>query len=267
MGYSTTIYAVDLNVLRSSIDSGNLELIDRLRKCEAPPASGNDVDPTKGPRIRLALNSDIFLNGNRVSWEEFTVAILDPKWHGTNLYTFQEPGQRTGQWSELGSFKKAMRQAIAGSQFIGELVCDSEEELLSGWHEDEGISAETAAEELILGTISFPDAGYQYGYGLERICRCIGTLLGSISGKNRMKSLKLSTLLEKIRCPVSLPKYDDFPYISHLSHSEVELEIDRIRAMDLSYPKSKLIEEGRRSLLRFLEYAGREQLGVVAFYY
>lgn len=267
MGYSTTIYAVDLDVLRSAIGSQDMDLVERLRKLE----SGKPVDPTKGPRVKLALNSDIFLNGKLVTWEEFKVAIIDPKWSGTDLYKLDEQGRRTGRWSETGSFSRALQQVLgqvpAALSVSGIYSCDSEQELLTGWQDSEEISEEAAAEELITGTISVPDAAHQYGYGLELICQLVGTRLGSIGGKRRMKALKLDTPLATTRVPISLPEYDDFPYISHLSDEEVCEELSRLRAMDLSYPKSRLIERDRQVLLGYLEDAGQQELGVVAFYY
>jgi len=89
VGYSTVVYAVDLGVLRSAIGSQDMDLVERLRNLECD----DPVDPTKGPRVKVAANSDIFLNGRLVTWEEFKVAIVDPKWSGMNLYLFQEHGE------------------------------------------------------------------------------------------------------------------------------------------------------------------------------
>jgi hypothetical protein len=111
--------------------------------------------------------------------------------------------------------------------------------------------------------------GHQYGYGLERLCRELGTRLRGIEGKGGMlQALKLNTPLSKERPPVKLPKSkNDFPGIGHLTAAEVEREAKRLAGMDLSYTKDELIEEDRKELLRSLQKAAKKKLGVVAFYY
>jgi hypothetical protein len=82
-----------------------------------------------------------------------------------------------------------------------------------------------------------------------------------------LQALKLNTPLSKERAPVKLPKSDDFPAIGYLTADEVEKEVKRLGAMDLSFPKDELIEEDRRELLKALQKAAKKGVGVVAFYH
>jgi hypothetical protein len=274
VGYSTTLYAVDLNELSSAVGSGSATLLARVRSTIDPEdgATGT-VDPTKGPRVKLTLSSEIYLNGERVTWDEFKVGLSDPKWKGTYLYQFQEDGKRTGVFSRPGSFVTAIGEAIAADpafarawrQTIGTIVCDSEEELLAGWEDVEELPAEQALAELISGQFSRPDCSY--GYALEELCQTLGTRLATLGGKNRLKALKLDTPLSRTCLPVPLPEVDEFPFISYLSAEDVQKEAERLRALDLSYPRSAIIESERRLLLQGLETAAERRMGVVAFYY
>jgi len=102
--------------------------------------------------------------------------------------------------------------------------------------------------------ITRPGMGSRYGYGLERLCEALGTRLTSIGGRRGpMKALKLDTSLAKVRLPVPLPKPRyDFPLIVYLTAAQVQREVERLGAMDLSFPKGEGIEAERKELLRAL---------------
>ena len=94
----------------------------------------------------------------------------------------------------------------------------------------------------------------------------VGTFLDAV-GTDRLQSLQLKTPLSKTRLPVKLPRIEDFPYISYLDAEELRAEVDRLRGMDLSYPRDREVEEERRYFLRLLESAVGQNRGVVGFYY
>lgn len=262
MGYATTLYAVDLGGLGAAVGSNDAGLIERARAGDASPGA---VDPTKGPRVKLARDSQIFLNGRPVAWEELREIIRDPCWAGMFVYWYQENGRMEGAWSERGSFARALHGAMAGTRIAALMCCNTEEDLVDGWEDDETIPDDQAAAELVAGTFSRQDCSY--GYGLERLCLVLGSRLGVIEGKARLKALKLDTPLAKSRTPIRLPEVDEFPYIGYLTAEEVRGEVARLGAMDLSYPPSAAIARDRRALLQYLETAAQAGHAVVAFYY
>jgi hypothetical protein len=266
MGYATKLYAIDLDALMSAVGSRNARLLKRLRPAQKS-LKGGQKDPMQGPRIKLTSKSEIILNGQPVSFDELRTELNRRKWKGTYLFTYLENGRRTGRWSKPGSFARALSKVYPWTQFLGEMTCDSDEDLAHGW-QDEEISEEQAAAELIEGWVSKPQQAHQYGYGLERLCQLLGSRLATIEGKRGMlQALKLNTPLSKERSPVSLPQRDDFPVIGYLTADEVECEVERLRKLDLSSPKRAAIEEGRKTFFRCLKEAAKRRTSLVAFYY
>jgi hypothetical protein len=266
MAYATKLYAIDLDALTSAVGSRDARLLRRLRPAKKP-LKGGKRDPMQGPRVKLTRKSEIVLNGRPVSFDELRTELNRRTWKGTYLFTYLESGRRTGRWSKPGSFALALSKLYPWTQFLGEMTCDSDEDLVQGWEDDE-ISEEQAAAELIQGRVSQPRQAHQYGYGLERLCQLLGSRLATIEGKRGMlQVLKLNTPLSNERSPVALPKRDDFPVIGFLAADEVEREVERLRGLDLSYPKSAEIEEDRKTFCRCLEKASKKRIGIVAFYY
>lgn len=223
---------------------------------------------TRGPRVKVTKDSQIFLNGQPVSFDELKAAMARPEWKGTFLYIFQEiEGKRSGTWARLGSFAQAFYPTLPPQQFIGISCCNSDQELLTKGEDDE-ISLSQACLELVAGEITRPDCGHQYGYALEKLCSVLGTRLATIEGKGGILShLDLDTGLCEERSPVDLPERDDFPAISYLTSEEVRRELGQLATLDLSSAKSPEIEEDRRTLFESMQRAASKELGIVAFYY
>ncbi len=266
MGYSTNLYAVDLHALRAVVGSRDARLLKRLRPAKGAPKAGKK-DPLQGPRVKLTRKGAIVLNGQAVTFDQLRTELNRRKWKGTYLFSYVEATPRTGRWRNPGSFSRALARACPHTQFLGTLECNGDEDLNHGWKDDE-ISAEEAAAELVEGTVSQPGAAHQYGYGLERLCRLLGTRLATIEGKGGMLSaLELETPLARKRAPVRLPKREEFPDVGYLTADEVRRELERLRGRDPSQPRSAGIEEGRKTFFRCLKQAAEKRVGIVAFYY
>ncbi|PAY17434.1 hypothetical protein CKO51_21190 [Rhodopirellula sp. SM50] len=249
--------------------SQDQRLIDRLR---SKMADEGPIAPDAGPRVKLCKNGDIYFNGVLVTWDEFIRQLGDPMWDGTELHEYTESFEMDGDWSNSGEFWIAVRSAMAswagkGPRYAAWNLCSSEEKWMQSGKDE--LTDFQAAMELVQGTISRLGKSFApyYGYGLEYLCGTLGSKLETIEGKNRLKSLRLETPLTEFRCPVSLPFYEDFPYISYIEADEVRLEWQRLSAADLSYRKSRLIEEDRRSVAACLQRADRKGCGIVSFYY
>jgi hypothetical protein len=255
MGYSTSIYGVDLDQLRAAIGSEDAKLIQRLLPARRKPL--------KNPRVYVNSGSNIFLNGQFVTLAELCAEISRPKWKGTTLYYNEAARIRSGPWTKVFSLSAEISKRIPDNQFY--LIEVSAGDVGGG---DDELSAEVAAAELVAGRLSQPKVDYYYGYGLKRVCEVLGTLLTVIEGKGGMlRGLRLDTPLSKERWPVRLPKYRDFPRVGYLSPSEVEREVTRLEGIDLSYPKDEWTEEDRKEYRAALRKAAKKGLGVVAFYH
>lgn len=263
MGYATMLYAVDLDKLKVAVGSSDARLIRRLL-----PKSTARQNPNDLPRVLVNRKGEIFLNRRLVTLNELVRELRQRKWKGTPLYYCFAQGRHTGRWKDTWSFHNAMLETIPPSQFTNTQLCFSEEELYGGVDEDYELSAEEAAAELVDGRLSRPKMGYQYGYGLEKLCSVLGTFLTSVGGGGGMLGyLRLKTPLQKERHPVPLQKSrSDFPGISYLTAAEVRREVDRVSAIDLSH-RDEEIESARREFLEALQKAAKKGLGVVAFYH
>jgi|SRR5262245_35673107 len=267
MGYSTVLYAVDLAELASSVGSGNERLIRRL--LPAGKAKGGHKRNKVILRVLLNNKSEVFLNGERVSFEELMAELTRPKWKDSLLHFYETDGRRAGRWKEESSFVCAMLNGLPTEDFLVYECCFTLKEFNSGAAASDEPSVDEAAVDLVEGKVTRPRYAYQYKYALERLCAVLGTLLTAIEGKGGMlTALKLNTPLSKERAPVPLPNArEDFPAIGYLTAAEVEQEAKRLGGMELSYPKDELIEADRKELLRALQKAAKKGLGVVAFYY
>ena len=276
MGYSTSIYAVDLDKLKAAVGSGDARLLKRLL-----PRGKAGRGKRAGEVIRILVNkkSEIYLNGRRVSFDELVAEVSRPKWKWSYALRYDAP-VRTGRWRGDYTFMKALQAALPSPDWLNTQYCYTLEDFKRGYIEDEGrylddkddrgdISEEEAAADLVEGGALRARYGSEYGYGLEKLCELFGTLLAGIEGKGGMlQALKLNTPLSKERSQVKLPKSkDDFPAIGYLTADEVGREAKRLAGMDLSYPRDEEIEEDRKELLRALQKAAKKQLGVVAFYH
>lgn len=264
MGYSTALYAVDLDRLRAVVGSGDARLIRRLLPAGKKRSKKKVRDTSKGPWVYLKSNGEILVNGQILSYKEMITELRRREWKGKNIYYAEANRVQGGRWRKRQSLFDAIMDAMPDTQF------ESYEsfKMSPGGEEVDEITVEEAAAELVEGTVSQPEMGPQYGYGLECLCKAIGTLLTGIEGSGMLQALKLGTRLSERRSPIPLKKpTGEFPIIGYLTAAEVQREADRLGAMDLSYPKDDEIEEDRQELLSSLQTAAKKGVGVVAFYH
>jgi len=146
----------------------------------------------------------------------------------------------------------------------------SEKELRAAKWEDEGeegsLTMAQANRDLLFGQFRCADCGHEYGYALERLCQLLGTRMEGHEFAD-LRDLRIDSPLCNWRVPVELPKIEDFPYIGYLTADEVQAEVARLEAMDLSDPRSQELGTERNQLLQCLQRVRQEGLAVVAFYY
>ena len=271
---------MNLDRLRSACGSKDTGIVESVYSAEQG-ASGRQkpVDETKGPRILVTWKSDILLNGQPVTKEELKNALLDSRWTGTMLYQFLEAPPRgeskQGEFSKPGSFANFLyglapffqeHGTTFRDQFVGICSVSSLESLADLEKDSDSISDDDALLEIVNGKFSKPECGSVYGYALERLCNVLGTRLDDV-GTNRLKSLELDTALTKIRSPVKLPKYRDFPYISFLERDEVQEEYGRLCTITDIFGEDDEFDAERRLFVRCLNEALTMDCGIVGFYY
>jgi hypothetical protein len=260
MGYSTVLYAVDIDRLRSAVGSKDKNLLRRAKR----PLTPHDVEEE---RIR---SSNYF----RIKYKDGEL-FLDGK--STSLDQLKELFEQTGspgvvvQYIEGEVTLVPMKVAdLALAAGIGNfLSVRSKSELNTAkWEEDDegSLTRRQATHDLISGEFSRTDCAYEYGYALERLCRSLGTRIKDVDFAD-LRDLKIDSPLCTWRTPVALPPIDDFPYIGYLTADEVREEVARMESMDLSCPESPGVEKDRKLLFRCLNGASKKGLGVVAFYY
>ncbi len=284
MGYSTTLYSVDIGELRAAFGSKDAALLERVREVlRNRDVAKPQVDP---PRIFCDAKSDLFLDGKAVTPEELKAALSDPKWNGTGIMLYQDTRRGKtleGRFRKPGSFFWHIRNLCvelaeqAGVKFDGQQMLLTLEDFnaptprtpteATSSDEDDGFTEDQALEELIGGKHTQPGEASNYGYALEYLVETLGTRLGQV-GTDQLKSLKIKTPLSRTKRPVKIPKGEgDFPYISFLDAAETKVEVERLRTMDLSLPKDPENERERRKLLAYLEQAVNQNRGVIGFYY
>lgn len=269
MSYTTYLYAVDLGQLQSAVGSNEHKLIERVRNAEA--SLGNNLiqieeDPSKCPRVKVTRKSEIFLNGQPVSWREFQTAIVSPQWKNTTLYLYQQglSGKREGRFQELGRFVRAIDSLLDKAGIRAIRGIESDPEKLVAKVKNRKFTADDALIELIEGKPTRPRSAHQYGYALESLCRALGQALGNLGD---LVYLKLDTPLTGIRSPAPLPAIKGFPVIGYLTDDEVKVEVNRLQSMDLSFPADEEVQQERKTFLQYLQQAARGAKAVVRFYY
>lgn len=266
VSYATHLYSVDIAALKSAVGSKDEALLKKIRAAAEKKGAAATMP---SPRIRVSYRSEIELNGQPVTTEELKEFLKRPELTGQTIITYQQNPPRgkkcEGEFREIGSFCRNVLFTIQGT-FTG-IRGVTREQFEKLKDPPEEMTSERALEELIAGKPSQPGEGHHYGYALEKLCGILGTFLDAV-GTDCLRELELKTPLSKERSPVKLPKIHDFPVISYLDAAGFQAEVERLRGMDLSFPKDRAIEKERKRFLKALEKGARKAgRGVVGFYY
>lgn len=115
--------------------------------------------------------------------------------------------------------------------------------------------------------------GFQYGYGLEAICLCLGERefveqLESVHGSWTFEEMWPWILDSKSPVPLS-EQGEDFPYIGHLRLADIQMELDRTQALnfdDCDDEEEEMYTEIREGLVELYEKALEKKTDIVTFY-
>lgn len=283
MGYTTTLYYVDIEKLRSAVGSCDtslqkqlIDLVDSEKELDSESLSQITADAT----VRITTNGEVLFNNHAKDVEQLCKAIKSMK-NGV-IEFIMEPGTET-PWTLLHE-----EVVLATNKVIPQSGIDK---VITRWHsndpfvcnspcvswsrsEDKEFTPAFCVDEVYLKDIVFgrfsnedPSSSYQYGYALEVLCHLIGTLFPDDDLLGDLEYLALNSLLQEPRIPVAIPEYPEFPVISYLTSEELIKEVDRLSSIDLSYPEDLDIQEARETLFKCLKQASEKNVGVVSFYY
>jgi hypothetical protein len=264
MSYTTTLYALDLDRLRTAIGSKDSALLGRVkRECLDDPSDGR----TLGKLLRVELDEAgaILLDGRRAEIEQVKQEVQ--KLTGTGDRVRMAPQDSRARPDVSQAIREAMIAiAASGGRMPSRETCRKED--LWNDHDDENPGEEeTGVRRLIFGEFSGLDTASDDAYALQTLCNVLGTELDTDDALGDLGDLQIDSPLCKWRMPVDLTQPDDFPFVSYLMSEEVAAEVARLESMDLSFPDDKDIEYARNVLLKCLEEANKNDRAVVAFYY
>jgi hypothetical protein len=262
VGYSTNLYAVDLDALRAAVGSKDEKLLKKVvRKC-----FGDIDERPPGRSIRIEVNADggTLLNGQSANLAELNEAVEGLTGKGDKVsYRPATPEAGKPVFSAIVETIKAMNAAghpVPGIDYYAPG---------QAWV-DQSPGEDTRAKRehirrLIFGEHQGANPS-ELAYALESVCRVIGKPLDTDDALGGLEELGLESPLTRWRMPVEIAQPRDFPFISYLTPEEVAAEVSRPSATKLSSDDED-IEHARKVLLKCLKTAGRKKSAVVAFYY
>jgi hypothetical protein len=256
MGLTTSLYAIDIDQLKKKLGSNDSKLIEKLAGKQKKVASAKAQDL----RVRIDLDGHITIAGIPRTAEFLAAEIVRPKWARRELIVTYQPGKRPNRYSPNQVVIVKMIDELATRTKFACFVSDWD------WssEEDEEISTEHAAIDLVMGRCTRPDCASEYGYGLKLLCDDIGKHLGVIGGELQA-AIAWKTRLLQLRSPIKLPAFDDFPSISYLTAKEASVEYKRFSEMDQSDIPEKWKILNRKQFIQFLRKASEMKQAIIAF--
>lgn len=254
MGLTTSLYAIDLDKLKSSIGSRDPELINAFI-----PKSKKKVKNQKLV-VNIDLAGHIFISGVPHDEKSLASEMVHSQWTNKEMDVIFKGGKNPNR---ISPEQAKVRLLIENLYPKTKMSCLG---WLWDWSEsDDELSTEQAALELVMGRITRKDCGNEYGYGLQLLCKKLGQHLGNIEGELEA-SVQWKTKLTKERSPIKLPGYDGFPSISYLTPKEVQGEFEKF-----SKGTEQVSEKWRKTLrtrfIKFLQSAAGQEKAVVTFCY
>lgn len=123
-----------------------------------------------------------------------------------------------------------------------------------------------ALRRIVAGEAAGSTPSHQYGYALRLLCEVEGEWLPDDDAIGDLDPLGLGSPFERYRLPLDVPANQDFPFISYLDAAEVRREVQRLAALDLSYPADEDIREAREAYAACMARAAEQGKAVVSFY-
>ena len=289
MGYSTSLYAVDIDGLTSAIGSQDSSLIAALQAatqedpddCNVP--SELDLASLRPDATLRIVQEDIFMDDQLITVDKLPTAlsgsgirileivVLVPSQIQQDvLPAIHECFPDSGIEKALIRFEcdnpKAAKNMSPGPFLFLPLPDDDEDD------EDETNTviasfthvSHDAISDLVSGNLARTNSAH--GSALELFCHFSGTRLpdGGLIGD--LSPLGLNLPLEHSRPPVPISIRGDFPVISHLTAEETAQEAERLSVISMACPDDSDIEEAREVLRTCVNTAASQGRGIVSFY-
>lgn len=280
MGYSTTLYAVDIGLLQATVGSGDSALLKRLEDFNGGASERESPELESKPDRVIQVTKD---GGVLFDGQETTLGSLAESCRslaGGNLEVHLAFGWTEGHSGVI----KILNEDVVPQSRVERVImrAESNDPKTSMrptvfWprpDDEEDDEEETsppsfdvpqeAREDLIHGRLS--NCGPEHGRALELLCYVLGDRLRDEDALGDLEPLGLDSPLTRPRCPAGIGEHGDFPIVSFLTAEEVAAEAKRLSKVDLSFPDDDDIEEARETYFRCLKEAAKRKKGVVSFY-
>lgn len=271
MAYSTTLYAVDIDLLKAALGSDDTSLAKRIRDHNA----ATPVETFERKQIWVAVLEDgsITLDREPATLEAVLERYAQLERHDV-VHFLGKDAEMQKRLLE-GFSEAAVSMAERGGRAAKISGHPSVKDLEEFYAYDDQVAQpdETAAQidravgDLIAGHVSDDLPTACYGYAFQQLCATLGRRLDDGDAIGEIRPLDLETPLEDFREFPQVPADGDFPIVSYLTSKELQKELKRLSRRKRSPAEDADIEAARQALLRCLNEAADEGLGVVTFYY
>lgn len=288
MGYSTSLYAVDIAELVAAIGSEDSALLAKLRAATNEESDNDEVQPESdiaslNPDSTLRIvHESIHLDDHPITVDEVTTAlsgvgiiILEIVIHIPShtqedvLMAIHECFPNSGIEKILIRYEcedPELAKYSSPGPFLFRPLPDEEEEddeieplIASFTH-----VSHDAISDLVSGNLARTDS--THGSALELLCHVLGIRLGDGGMIGDLSPLDLGLPLEHVRPPIPILTHGDFSMISHLTAQETAQEAKRLSELSMDFPDDPDIEEARLIIRTCLDTATAQSRGIVSFY-
>ncbi|MFK7777104.1 MAG: hypothetical protein QM501_03125 [Gimesia sp.] len=288
MGYSTSLYAVDIAELISAVGSGDSAFLSKLQAATNEGSDDDEVQPESDiallnpDSILRIVHENIHLDDRPITVDEVPTALSGA---GINIleivvhipsHTQEDVLQAIHEYFPNSGIEKILiryefdnpelAKYSSPGPFLFRPLPDEEED-------DDEIApviasfnhvSHDAISDLVFGNLTCTDS--THGSALELLCHVLGNRLRDGGMIGDLSPLELSLPLEHVRPPIPILTHGDFPMISHLTAQETAQEAERLSANSMNFPDDPDIEEARLIIRTCLGNAAAQNRGIVSFY-
>lgn len=263
MSYATSLYAIDLDRLKSSIGSSDEQLILAVQRLTS--ANPIEVIERKFHWVAVLEDGSIALDKRDSTIEDVVQIYTTLTKHDALHFLGKNPDVQRSLFSALGEASAGLKTGAA--KLLGHPTTMTLDEFYA-YKNDDSNDATTDASVIdsVRSLISGNASGSESRYAAEHLCRAIGHFLDDDDTLADIAPLQLDTKLADSRDLPKLENDGDFPVISYLTSKEVKKEVKRFGKTDLAYPDDVDIEAAREAFVRCLKEADSSDSSVIAFY-
>lgn len=277
MGFSTKLYAVNLDEIRNAIGSKNDLLLNKM--CEHVACfleeESDDDDLSGDVVVKLTADSRILFRGKETGLEELCRLLLDvpsgtvefviePPWteyHDEVIRATNEVVPKSGLERVVTRFETD-DPSIDTTPNVTWTRSDDDDEIGVGM----GFTVSPEAlTDLIYGNVAASSASEEHGKALEVLCYILGMMLPDDDLIGDLAALRLDTDLNQVRSPVEQLALTDTLQVGYLESEDVLQEAIRLSKEARDAATDEETQEARNALVRCIKQAAVEGMSIVRF--